>query len=90
MRTSKGAISNDLSMRHINENSSYIAALLQQLGYASIVITGAFLVVDGVMTMGALIACTIISGRIMAPVAALPGLFTWSAHQYSRLGASVC
>lgn len=85
MRTSKGAISNDLSMRHINENSSYIAALLQQLGYASIVITGAFLVVDGVMTMGALIACTIISGRIMAPVAALPGLFTQMAHAKAAL-----
>lgn len=85
MRTSKGAISNDLSMRHINENSSYIAALLQQIGYASIVITGAFLVVDGVMTMGALIACTIISGRIMAPVAALPGLFTQMAHAKAAL-----
>lgn len=85
MRTTKGAISNDLSMRHINENSTYIAALLQQLGYASIIITGAFLVVDGSMTMGSLIACTIISGRIMAPVAALPGLFTQMAHSKAAL-----
>lgn len=85
MHTSKGAISNDLSMRHINENSSYIAALLQQLGYASIIITGAFLVINGDMTMGALIACTIISGRIMAPVAALPGLFTQMAHAKAAL-----
>jgi ATP-binding cassette, subfamily C, bacterial LapB len=85
MHTSKGAISNDLSMRHINENSTYIAALLQQLGYASIIITGAFLVISGDMTMGALIACTIISGRIMAPVAALPGLFTQMAHAKAAL-----
>ena len=85
MKTSKAAILNDLAMRHINEDTSYIAALLQQLGYASIVIVGAYLVTDGAMTMGALIACTIISGRIMAPVAALPGLFTQMSHAKTAL-----
>lgn len=85
MKTSKAAITNDLAMRHINEDTSYIAALLQQLGYASIVIVGAYLVTEGVMTMGALIACTIISGRIMAPVAALPGLLTQMSHAKTAL-----
>lgn len=85
MRTSRAAIANDLSMRHINEDTTYIAALLQQLGYASIIVVGAYLVTDGVMTMGALIACSIISGRIMAPVAALPGLFTQMSHAKAAL-----
>lgn len=85
MKTSRDAISNDLAMRHINEHTTYIAALMQQLGYASIVVAGAYLVTEGVMTMGALIACTIISGRIMAPVAALPGLFTQMAHAKAAL-----
>ena len=85
MQTSKYAAINDLAMKHTSENANYIAALLQQLGYASIVIVGAFLVVDGEMTMGALIACSIISGRIMAPVASLPGLFSQMAHSKAAL-----
>lgn len=85
MKTSRLAIANDLAMRQINEHTTYIAALLQQLGYASIIIVGAYMVTDGAMTMGALIACTIISGRIMAPVAALPGLFTQMSHAKAAL-----
>lgn len=85
MQTSKYAAINDLAMKHTSENANYIAALLQQLGYASIVIIGSFLVVDGEMTMGALIACSIISGRIMAPVASLPGLFSQMAHSKAAL-----
>jgi len=85
MRTSKATIANDLSMKHINEDATYIAALIQQLGYASIIIVGAYLVVDGAMTMGALIASSIISNRIMAPAAALPGLFSQMAHSKAAL-----
>ena len=85
MRTSKASIVNDITMKHLNENTVYIAALMQQLGYATIIIIGAYLVVDGAMTMGALIACSIISGRIMAPVAALPGLLSQMSHSKSAL-----
>ena len=85
MRTSKSSILNDLGMKHISENSGYFSALLQQLGYASIVIVGAFLVIDGTMTMGALIASSIISGRVMSSVAALPGLFTQMAHSRAAI-----
>lgn len=79
------SISNDLNIKHINENATYISQLFQSLGYITLVSSGAYLVVDGQMTMGALIACTIISGRMLQPIVALPGIFTQMAHAKAAL-----
>ena len=74
------SIRNDVRMRHVTENLAYIAATLQQLSYASLVALGAWLVMRGEMTMGSVIAMSILSGRIMAPVLALPGLIVQHSH----------
>ncbi len=73
-------VQNDLRMRHTVENMSYLSAALQQISYAALVGCGALLVMQGDMTSGALIACSILSGRILSPVASLPNLWVQYAH----------
>jgi ATP-binding cassette subfamily C protein LapB len=46
-----------------------ITSLLQQLISVGIVLLGVYLVYDGSITVGALIACTLIAGRALAPLA---------------------
>lgn len=72
--------SNDLDVRHANDNLNYVIQMLQQVSYISVVIVGSFVVMSHNMTMGALIACTILGGRILAPVMALPNLLVQHSH----------
>ena len=46
----------------------------QQTSQVAIVVYGVYLVAEGNLTMGQLIACVILSGRVMAPLAQLTGL----------------
>jgi ATP-binding cassette subfamily C protein LapB len=73
-------IQNDLKMRHTTENVGYFSAGIQQISYVLLVAAGAYAVMQGHMTMGALIGCSILSGRVLAPVLALPGLMVQHAH----------
>jgi len=52
------------------------AVFIQQIVSAVIVIVGVFLINDGALSMGGLIACVILSGRAMAPLAQVSGLLT--------------
>ena len=76
----KMTIQSDLRMRGATESVGYLSAVLQQMSYAGLVVTGSLLVMQGHMTMGSLIACSILSGRILAPVMALPGLLVQHSH----------
>jgi ATP-binding cassette subfamily C protein LapB len=78
-------IQSDLKMRRISEGTNYWMATLQQIGYAGIIVVGALVVMRGDMTMGALIACSILGGRILAPIMALPGLMVQHAHAQAAL-----
>ena len=79
------AIQNDLQVRRLSEVGGYLTAAFGQLSYAAMVALGAWLVIDGQMTMGALIACTTLSGRALAPVGMLPGLLVQYAHAKAAL-----
>ena len=72
-------------MRNATESVGYLSAVLQQMSYAGLVVAGSLLVMQGHMTMGALIACSILSGRILAPVMALPGLLVQHSHASAAL-----
>lgn len=61
------------------------AALIQQLAYISIVIYGVYLIQDGRISTGALIACVILNGRAMAPLAQITMLLTRLHHAYTSL-----
>lgn len=48
---------------------------IQGLTYAIVVLVGCFAVMDGEMTTGALVACSILSSRMLAPITQLTGVF---------------
>jgi ATP-binding cassette subfamily C protein LapB len=77
---SSAAIGNDLKMRHTNEGLQYFLASIQQISYVCLVSLGAMLVVKGEITMGALIASSILGGRVLAAVMMLPNLMVQHAH----------
>jgi len=69
------AIHDDIAIRHYSELSNYMAAFLQQISYMALVAMGAYLVsTTDTLTMGGLIAVTILSGRVLSPIAMLPNL----------------
>ncbi len=78
-------IQSDLKMRSATDSVGYFSAMIQQVSYAGLVIAGALVVMQGHMTMGALIASSILSGRILAPIMAIPGLLVQHAHAQAAL-----
>jgi len=61
----------------------------QQLSQVGIVVYGVFLIADGTLTMGSLIACVILSGRTLAPlgqVSNLLGRFNQAVTAYDNFG----
>ena len=78
----------DLSMRHISEASGYYSAALQQISYVMLVGIGAYIASTSTnLTSGSLIACSILSGRVLQPVASLPGLMVQWANAKSSMGS---
>ncbi|UFH58896.1 ATP-binding cassette domain-containing protein [Sulfurovum mangrovi] len=73
---SEDAIYDDIGIRHYSELSGYIAAFLQQMSYVGLIALGAYIVsTTDTLTMGGLIAISILSGRVLSPLAMLPNLF---------------
>ncbi len=62
----------ELEMKQTSDYSSYITAMFQQLSFIGIVATGSLLISQGELTMGGLIACSILSGRVLSPIAQIP------------------
>ncbi len=75
----------DLALRHHNAITSYSVTLLQGLGYVAMIATGAVLAMQGQLTTGALLACSILNGRAVSPLLQLPSLLV----QWSQAKASV-
>lgn len=73
-------IENDLKVKHINDNLNYGVQTLQQISYVGLVIVGAFIVMNNEMTTGSLIACTILGGRILAPIMSIPSILVQYSH----------
>jgi ATP-binding cassette subfamily C protein LapB len=82
---SNETIHNDVKVRNSTESVQYIAGMLHQISYASIVVAGALAATEGLITMGALIACSILSGRILQPVMQIPNLLVQRAHSLAAV-----
>jgi len=63
-----------LSLKHESDTTAYIAAALQQASYISLICVGAVLAIQGQLTQGAIVACSILSGRVLSPLASIPPL----------------
>lgn len=80
------SVEEDAQLRHHSEHTAYVAAFLQQASYMAIVAIGAYIAsTSGRLTVGSLIACSILSGRVLAPIASLPGLIVQWAHARAAL-----
>ncbi len=75
----------ELETRFLQERSQFLIALLHQLSYVSMVAAGAMLISSGGLTMGGLIACTILSSRILAPIGTLPNMLIQWGHSRAAL-----
>lgn len=74
----------DLALRHQNATTSHLVTLLQGMGYVAMIATGAMLAIDGQLTTGALLACSILNGRAVSPLLQLPSLLVqWSQAKVS-------
>jgi ATP-binding cassette subfamily C protein LapB len=79
------SIKHELVNRNISEKSSYFAAVLQQSSYIGLIAAGAYIAAEGNLTVGALIACSILSGRALGPIAQIPGLMIQRANAKAAL-----
>ena len=85
MKTTDDARDYDLQMRNISEHSQHLASAMQQISYTLMVAAGALLVSRSELTMGGLIACSILSGRVLAPVGMIPQQLVQWAHTTAAL-----
>ena len=74
MQTTDDARVHEMHHRDISEQSKLLLGSLQQVSFVGIIFFGAQMASAGDLTLGALIACSILSGRILAPVVMVPGL----------------
>jgi ATP-binding cassette subfamily C protein LapB len=70
------AINDDIHVKHYTDISTYLATFVQQISYVATVALGAYLIgTTSDLTMGSLIAITILSNKVFQPMAQIPGLF---------------
>lgn len=80
------AVDDDVQIQRYSEQASYLAAFMQQSSYIMLVAVGAWIASTSTdLTVGGLIACSILSGRVLGPIAALPGLIVQWAHARAAL-----
>ena len=62
-----------------------ISSSAQQITSMLLVVIGVFLILDGKITMGALIAANMLSGRVLAPISSLASVITRATQTMSAL-----
>jgi ATP-binding cassette subfamily C protein LapB len=73
---SEDAINDDIHVKHYTDISTFLSAFIQQASYIATIAFGAYLIsTTSDLTMGSLIAITILSNKVFQPMAQIPGLF---------------
>jgi ATP-binding cassette subfamily C protein LapB len=70
----------ELKVRSMSVLSTNVSMTVQQLTYVGMVAVGAYQISSGNLTMGGLIACSIIAGRALGPLAQMPSLVVQWKH----------
>lgn len=74
----------ELTLKGVTSKISSLTGSMQQLSYVFTVAFGALLIHKGQITMGALMACTILSGRVLSPLLQIPQLLLqWKQLKHS-------
>ena len=66
--------------RQLTTITTQLVSTVQKLAYAGVVIAGVYLINLGELTVGSLIACTILSSRAMSPMGQVAGLLARWQH----------
>ena len=70
------AINDDIHVKHYMDISTNLATFVQQISYVATVALGAYIIsTTSDLTMGSLIAITILSNKVFQPMSQIPGLF---------------
>lgn len=73
---SAAVCSSDREIKATTALATNVSQVLQQLSYVGIVAVGSFLVSEGALSLGSLIACSILGGKSLGPIAHLPQILT--------------
>ncbi len=74
-----------LKSRLLSSMSVNFALFVQQMATVIVIVYGVYLIVAGELTMGALIACSILTGRSLAPMTQIASLLTRYHHSVAAL-----
>jgi ATP-binding cassette subfamily C protein LapB len=75
----------ELKLKALSGLSGHMTALIQQLSYVGMIALGVTMIMKGELTMGGLIACSIISGRALGPIAQLSSILVQWQHTQAAL-----
>lgn len=60
--------------RNVNNIISQVVSSVQKFSYAATIIVGVYMISDGSLSVGGLIACTLLSSRVLSPMGQVAGL----------------
>ena len=75
----------ELKLKTIASRATNLAQSIQQLNYVGLIVVGVYAIGTGQLTMGGLIACSLISGRALGPLAQIPQLIVQWKHAQTAL-----
>lgn len=85
LKTTQESRDVDLQTRRITEDFQHRMGTFQQLSYIGMVALGAYSVSQGALSMGSLIACSILAGRVLTPFALVASQTLQWAHVKAAL-----
>jgi len=77
---------NGMRMRQLTATLGFSAGAVQQFAYVMVIVVGVYQIFKGEMTVGSMMACSILSSRALAPMTQLAGIF--SRYQQMRTALS--
>jgi ATP-binding cassette subfamily C protein LapB len=63
------------------------ASTAQQITYVAMIVLGVFLIIDGKITMGALVASSMLAGRVLSPISGLAAVISRASQTFVSLKA---
>lgn len=78
---------NSTKMRSVTNTLSYLASAVQHVAYVMLLVVGVYLISNGQLTTGGLLACSILSSRAISPLTQLAGILgRWQTTRTALTG----
>lgn len=76
-----------LRSRLLSTGTINLTQFIQQMSTVAVVVLGVYLIMDGKLSVGGLIACTILTGRCLAPMGQVASILTRYHHSMAAFGS---